>query len=136
MYEAAHSANSMQTAPLATPLGIRCYRIDPAPVGAAGATGPGSISQFSESILLTTDNTPLDDVVTITVRCANLNSKALGGGYATGVEGDKSDEITVNAAFPIEASGNDPDGYRVKFTRTNTNVTGNIVVSAFVNCTP
>jgi hypothetical protein len=101
-----------------------------------GPAGPASISQVNQSTLLTTANAPLDTVVTVTARCPNLNSKVLGGGFATGVEGANSDEITANAAFPIQASGNDPEGYQVKFTRTNTNVSGNIVITAFVNCAP
>jgi hypothetical protein len=78
----------------------------------------------------------LFETATLTPRCANVNSTVLGGGFDGAVSGSLSGEVTVNAAFPIAGDGNSPPGFQVEFTRTGIIVPGNIVVTAFVKCSP
>lgn len=116
----------------------------PGPVGPGGPTGPtgptgapGSIDAFSTIDVV--ENTQLGgnlfDIATLALKCPDVNSKVLGGGFDCAVSGGLSSEVTVNAAFPTEKDGATPEGFQVEFTRTGTVVSGNIVVTAFVRCT-
>jgi hypothetical protein len=103
------------------------------PTGATGATGTVATAFFSAATQLPAT---LNAAAALTLTCKHLSQNVLGGGYATGVSGAQSGDVTVNAAFPTEASGNTPQGYQVNFTRTGTLSGGLVTVSAFLVCTP
>jgi hypothetical protein len=103
------------------------------PTGPTGATGPAPPDLFTEFLDIPAT---LNATRTIDLTCTDLESRVLGGGFDTGVEGSQSGDITVNAALPTSADGDTPEGFRVTFTRTGTASGGPISVTAFVLCTP
>jgi hypothetical protein len=103
------------------------------PRGPTGATGTVATAFFSAATQLPAT---LNAAAGLTLTCDNVSQKVLGGGYATGVSGAQSGDVTVNAAFPTDANGNTPQGYQVNFTRTGTLTGDKVTVSAFLVCTP
>jgi hypothetical protein len=111
-------------------------------VGARGPTGPTGPTGDIDAASTTEDfqnaqlSPVLNETATLTPRCPNVNSRVLGGGFDSAVSGALTGEVTVNAAFPTPRDGNTPEGFQVEFTRTGVLVQQNILVTAFVKCTP
>jgi hypothetical protein len=64
------------------------------------------------------------------------DSAVIVGGFDTSVNGAQTGEVRVNSAVAVEADGDTPALYRVRFTRTGTDDPNPIVVIAIAVCSP